>query len=135
MTRVGLDDDGAAGSECRGRVSPERGESEGEVGRGEDRDGPERHIHAAQIGPRRSRIGQGLVEDDAEEGAIAHHLGHETQLTGRATDLTGKAVDPETALLDGDGHECITRGIDRIRDRLEQARSRRQVRVGVPLLG
>ena len=47
VTRVGLDHDGAARSQCRGSVTSERGEGEGEVGRGEDRDGPERHIQAA----------------------------------------------------------------------------------------
>ena len=135
VARIGLHHDGAARRECRRRVSTERRESEGEVGCGEDGDRAEGDVDAAQVGPRRCHIDVGMVDDDTEEGSVSHDLSHEAQLAGRATDLAGEAIDAETAFLDGDGHEVITRGINRVCDGLEETRARLQVRIGVPLLG
>ena len=134
VTGIGFDDDGAAGSERRRRVSAEGGEGEGEVGRCEDSDGSECDIHAAQVGPGWGHVDVGMVKNDAEEGSVTHDLGHQAQLAGRATDLAGEAVDAEAALLDGDGHEVVARGIDRVRDGLEEAGAGLQIRIGVPLL-
>ena len=84
---VGLEDHGAAGGEGRGGVAARGREGEREVAGAEDRDRAERHLALADVGAgQRRAVRQGRVDADAEEVALADHVGEQPQLAGGAGD-------------------------------------------------
>ncbi len=121
MRVVGLDDDGAAGRECRCGVAARHRERQREVAGAKHRNRAEGNASLANVGSRQRRsVGQRRVDAGAVPVALAKDAGKQPELSRRAADLAGQARLRQAAFGDRALDDGILDRLDIGGDRFEE---------------